>query len=239
MMIKPLLRTTVSAVILFILSLSSVKAQNGYGFSHYEIGAATGFNQVYGDAQTKTTTNSVHLNVTYDPTPFVNFVFEVQMGKLAGGDSLKTTTGRQFENDFTGFIFRGQLQMGEIIDYSRSPLMNALKNFYISGGVGYIVNRISQINRYSIMRPGLYTPGVNRSNEPFIPFRVGYEFKVFNKYEQPAFKVDLGYGYNFVLSDNLDGFTSGSHYDAYTQFTVGVKFAFGGDIVSYRKQINY
>jgi hypothetical protein len=62
---------------------------------------------------------------------------------------------------------------------------------------------------------------------------------VYNKYEQPAFKIDVGYEYNLVLSNNLDGFTASNRFDIYTQFVIGVKFAFGGDIVSYRKQITY
>ncbi|BAU55476.1 hypothetical protein [Mucilaginibacter gotjawali] len=238
-MIKNILRTT---FLTFVICCSALitRAQIGFDFSHYEIGFAAGFNQVYGDAQTQTTTPSFHLNLTYDPTPYVNIVFEAQMGRLAGGDSLKTSTGRQFTTDLTALILRGQLQMGEIVDYSHSPFNNAIKNLYVSAGLGFVVSHITSINRYSI-KPvaGLYTPGVLNSQGPFIPLRLGYEFKVFNKYQQPAFKIDLGYEYNIVLSDNLDGLTSGSHFDIYSQFIIGVKFAFGGDIVSYRKQIPY
>jgi hypothetical protein len=216
------------------------RAQLGFDFSHYEIGFGAGFNQVHGAAQTQTTTPTFHLNLTYDPTPYVNIVFEAQMGRLAGGDSLATSTGRQFTADLTSFMLRAQLQMGEIIDYSHSPFNNTIKNFYVSAGVGYAVSHITSINRYSI-KPvaGLYTPGVLNSQEPFIPFRIGYEFKVYNKYEQPAFKIDVGYEYNLVLSNNLDGFTASNRFDIYTQFVIGVKFAIGGDIVSYRKQITY
>jgi len=235
-MIKRLSKTIILTLLITFTALIA-KAQVGFDFSHYEIGFAAGFNAVYGDALPQTTTQSVHLNLTYNTTPYVNFVFEAQMGRLRGGDSLTTDNGRQFNNDFTAFVFRGQLQFGEFLDYSHNSFNNALKNFYVSGGMGFVVNRITQISRYSIKPPGIFTPGVNNSKEPFIPFRIGYEFKVYNKYEQPSFKVDLAYAYNFVLSDNLDGFTSGSHFDAYTQIVIGVKFAFGGDIVSYRKPI--
>lgn len=237
-MIKLISKTAILTLLVCCTTLIA-RAQIGYDFSHYEIGFGAGFNQVYGDAQTQTTTPSFHLNLTYNPTPFVNIVFEAQMGRLAGGDSLTTSTGRQFTADLTAFILRGQLQMGEIVDYSHSQFNNAIKNFYVSAGMGYVVSHITNINRYSIKQPGLYTPGVLNSQEPFIPMRIGYEFKIFNKYDQPAMKIELGYGYNIVLSDNLDGFTSGSHYDIYSQFTIGVKFAIGGDIVSYRKQITY
>lgn len=235
-----LISKTAILTLLVCCSTLIARAQIGFDFSHYEIGFAAGFNQVYGDAQTQTTTPTFHLNLTYDPTPYVNIVFEAQMGRLAGGDSLATSTGRQFTGDLTAFILRAQLQMGEIVDYSHSPFNNAIKNFYVSAGLGFAVSHITSINRYSI-KPvaGIYTPGVLNSQEPFIPVRLGYEFKVYNKYQQPAFKIDLGYEYNVVLSDNLDGFASGSHFDIYSQFIIGVKFAFGGDIVSYRKQITY
>jgi hypothetical protein len=238
-MIKLIYKTTFLTLLVCCTSFMA-KAQLGYDYSQYEGGVAVGINTVSGDAQTKISTESIHFNFTYNATPFTNFVFETQLGKLAGGDSLKTSTGRYFNNDFTAFIFRGQLQFGEFLDYSNSQFNNAVKNFYVSVGAGYVIDRITQVNRYSINKtPAVYTPGLDRTNEPFIPFKIGYEFKVFNKYQQPAFKVDIGYEYNLVLSDELDGFTSGSHYDVYSQFIVGIKFALGGAIISYRKQINY
>jgi len=238
-MIKLIPKTTILTLLVCCTTIIA-RAQIGFDFSHYEAGFGVGLNSVFGDAQTQTITPSFHLNLTYDPSPYVNVVFEGQFGKLAGGDSLHTATGRQFTADLTAFTLRTQLQMGEIIDYSHNSFKNVIKNFYASAGIGYVVSHITAINRASIKQPGAYyTPGVLNSQGPFVPLRIGYEFKVFNKYQQPAFKVDLGYEYNIVLSDNLDGFTSGSHYDIYSQFVIGVKFAIGGDIVSYRKQIPY
>jgi hypothetical protein len=236
-MIKLVSKTTL--LILIICSASFVaKAQLGYNYSQYDVGFGLGLDKVYGDAETLTTTAAVHLNFTYNATPFTNFVFEGQLGKLRGG-SIETKSGRYFNNDFSAFIFRGQLQFGEFLDYSDSQFNNALKNLYVSAGIGFVVNHITQINRTSIVIPGYYTPGENNSNEPFIPLRLGYEIKFYNQYEQPSFKVDIGYGYNFILGDGLDGFTAGAHKDAYSQFTLGFKFAIGGGITSYRKQITY
>jgi hypothetical protein len=214
------------------------KAQMGYDFSQYDIGVAAGINSLKGDLPQQVTTQSINFNFTYNPSPFTNLVFEAQMGKLRSGDA-NSADGLYSNNDFTSFIIRAQLQLGEIMDYSRSPFKNGLKNIYLSSGFGLVVSRITQINRTSLSDPTLTIPGVDRSNEPFIPFAVGYEFKIFNKYQQPSVRIDLGYQYNFVLSDNLDGFTSGSHFDAYTQIYIGIKFAVGGSIISYRKQIHY
>jgi len=225
--------------LLVCMAVTTAKAQLGYSYSQYDVGVAAGINTVHGDAETFTTTPSVHFNFNYNVSPFVNYVFEIQAGQLKGGDSLTTVSGRQFSNSFTSVMARVQVQAGEIIDYSQSQMGNALKNFYISTGIGFVINHITNINRYSILTPGFYTPGSNNSNELLIPARIGYEFKVFNKFDQPSFKIDLGYQYNFILGDGLDGYTVGKNNDAYSQITIGVKFAVGSSTPAYRKQISF
>jgi hypothetical protein len=227
--------------LLLIVGLAAAvnaKAQLAFEYAQYDVGVATGVNTVYGDAQTLTKTSSVHFNLNYNVSPFINYVFEVQLGQLKGGDSLNTTSGRQFTNNFTSVMLRGQVQLGEVIDYSQSAVANAAKNLYLSTGIGIVVNNLVNVNRYSIQLPGYYTPGTNTSNEVLIPVRIGYEFKVFNNYSQPALKIDLGYQYNFILGDDLDGYQVGAKNDAYSQFTIGLKFAIG-QVTSYRKQIYY
>jgi len=236
-MIKLFQKTTL--IFLFTcFTIFAAKAQLGYNFSQYDIGVAAGMDKVYGDAETLTTTESIHFNFTYNATPFTNFVWEAQLGKLRGG-SITSKSGRYFNNDFSAYIFRGQLQFGEFLDYSNSKFNNALKNLYVSAGIGFVFNHITEVNRASIKVPGFYTDGEDKSKEPFVPLRIGYEFKLYNRYSQPSVKIDLGYGYNFILGDGLDGFTAGSHQDAYAQYTLGVKFAIGAAVTSYRKQISY
>jgi len=235
-MIRSLQKITILTLLICCTALVS-KAQIGYNYAQWDIGVAGGYDKVYGDAQTIVGTASAHFSLNYNSSPFVNYVFEVQTGQLKGGNAIKDTTGRQFANTFTAFMFRAQVQAGELIDYSQSSFANGIKNLYISTGVGYIVNHLTT-NRYSYKIPDFYTPGTDNSNEILIPVRIGYEFKIFNEYNEPSFKIDLGYQYNFVLGDELDGFKAGKANDAYSQYTIGVKFAIGG-VTSYRKQIEY
>ena len=235
-MIKRFTRTSLLILLLCLLSFVT-KAQLGFNFQPYDLGFGFGDNEVHGDANSMTSTPTVHFNFTYNTTPFVNFIFEAQIGRLAGGDSTKTT-GRQFTNDITAFTFRGQLQMGEIIDYQRSAFFNAVKNLYVSAGVGYENTHITHITRYS---PDgiMYTPGPLNDDEPLLLLRIGYEFKIYNAYEQPSVMIDIGYESNFILGDTLDGFVSGNNHDSYTQFTLGIKFALGHSSNSYRKKIPF
>jgi hypothetical protein len=214
------------------------KAQSGYDFSVYDIGFSAGLNSVSGDIKPTKLTPSVNINLTYNATPYTNFVFEAQLGRFAGGDSVKTA-GPQFTSTFSAFVLRGQLQFGEFLNYDGNQLANGFKNLYVSVGAGYMVNHVTVINRTSTLAPGSYFPGQDNINVPFIPFRIGYEFKLFNKYQQPSVKVDLAYQYGYLFNDNLDGYTSGANRDSFSQFSIGVKFALGGNVLSYRKQIQY
>jgi hypothetical protein len=213
------------------------KAQLGYDYAQYDIGFAGAINKVYGDAQTIKSTPSIHFNFNYNQTPYLQYIIEVEAGKLEGGNAVKDTTGRQFSNSFTTAAFRVQLQAGEIMNYDNSPFANAMKNLYLSSGIGMVVNSLTT-NRYSYKIPDFYTPGEDHSQEIYIPVRLGYEFKIYNKFNQPSVKIDLAYQENFIMGDELDGFKAGKANDTYTEIVLGVKFSLGG-ITSYRKQITY
>ncbi|MFB9842656.1 outer membrane beta-barrel protein [Mucilaginibacter ginsenosidivorans] len=236
-MTKFILRITLLTLLTCFTALAS-KAQVGYDYSQYDVGASVGFNSYYGDVVTSQSSNSFNLNFDYNQSAFINYILEIQVGKVMGGDSTKDLLGRQFSADYTSYAFRIQLQAGELIDYSQSKVLNAFKNLYVGGGIGIIYSNIKEINRYSLQLPGFYTPGENKANQLFFPARIGYELKIYNKYKRPDFKVDVGYQYNFIFGDNFDGFKAGAHNDAYGQFTIGVKFSIGG-VTSYRKDIQY
>jgi hypothetical protein len=236
-MIKLLIKTTFFTLLLTTVTLIS-KAQIGYDYAQYDIGFGGSINQVYGDAEKLKSTKAANVSFVFNQTPFVNYLVEVQAGSLEGGDRT-SKSGRYFKNGYTAILFRGQLQAGEIIDYSNGGLMGVVKNFYLSTGLGYILNKIKaeNITRVSNTTPPYTTAGLNKSTELYIPARIGYEFKIFNQYNQPSVKIDLAYQFNMDFTDNMDGFTAGRSTDKMVQYSIGVKFALG-DVTSYRKAIN-
>src|ERR1700753_3549349 len=76
------------------------KAQLGYDYAQYDIGFGGAINKVYGDAETQKSTPSIHFNFNYNQTPFLNYILEVEAGKLEGGNAVKDSSGRQFSNSF-------------------------------------------------------------------------------------------------------------------------------------------
>jgi len=229
-----------AATILISFLCLTAKAQLGFEYAQYDVGFGGAMSRVVGsDAETVKFAPTGQLNFTYNVSPFINYVVEAQGGVLKGGNATDKSK-RVFENTFTAVMLRAQLQAGEFINYSDSRMMNGLKNFYVSSGIGFVVNKLDIDPLLRVPdETGFYTPGRNHSNQLLIPTRIGYEFKVFNKYNQPSFKIDLGYQFNYILGDGLDGFETGrSKNDVYDQFSIGVKFAIGG-ITSYRKSIKY
>ncbi|RFZ90430.1 hypothetical protein D0C36_21810 [Mucilaginibacter conchicola] len=238
-MIKLFLKSTLFTLLLSAITVVS-KAQIGYDYAQYDLGLGGAFNTVYGDAESLKSTPSIAVSFNYNQTPYANYIFELQSGNLEGG-SITSATGRYFKNSYTALVFRGQLQAGEIMDYSGGGIMGGLKNLYLSTGVGYVLNDMKKINRESYVLEyndgtPFYTGGLNKSNELYIPARIGYEFKFFNQYNQPSFKLDIGYQLNFDLTDNLDGFTAGKNKDVWSQISINLKFALGG-VTSYRKTL--
>ena len=221
-------------IALFCLTLST-KAQMGNEYAKFDIGASIGANQFYGDVATLKSTQEVSLNLNYNQTPFINYILEGQLGKLAGG-STNDHLGKKFATNYQYVDLRIQLQAGEIIDYSNSGVANALKNLYVGTGIGVIFGKVTSINRYSTKFPGDYFPGDNKSKQAFLPIRIGYEFKLFNEFLQPYLKIDIGYQYHYIYGDEIDGYRSGHVNDSFSQFTIGGKFSIGA-LSSYRKQV--
>ncbi|MES2279136.1 MAG: hypothetical protein V4592_24100 [Bacteroidota bacterium] len=219
--------------LLVCVSAFAANAQVGYNYAQYDFGFSAGFNTTHTDFTNSKPGYAAHAHFTYNFTPYINYIAELQVGTLRG-DSLSAIipgSHYNFNNNYSAVSFRAQLQMGEILDYSQSRFFNALKNFYISGGVGVIYTDLQ-----------VYDSGAlsveSKGSNVFIPLKVGYEFKFFNDYNEPRLKFDIGYQHNLIMTDNFDGINYGSNQDAFSQIVIGLKFAIGGT-TSYRKSISY
>ncbi|MBE9667216.1 hypothetical protein [Mucilaginibacter boryungensis] len=214
-------------------SFLMANAQIGYNYAQYDFGLSGAVNSAHTDFAKTGSSYAAQVHFTYNYSPYINYIAEVQIGGLNGSDLTAVIPGSDytFTNNYSMVALRAQIQLGEIIDYSQSQFKNAFKNIYFSGGVGVIYTDLT------VNEPTL-GPIESKGSNIFIPLKAGYEFKFFNSYSEPKVKLDIGYQYNMVLSDNFDGITYGTNKDAFSQIVVGLKFAIGG-YTSYRKSINY
>ena len=130
---------------------------------------------------------------------------------------------------------------GAGIDYGDDWFLNIVKGFYAGAGFGFISNTNS-VQRTSIYQPSYVFPGHNNSLDLMVPIRVGYEFKIFNDYNEPEFAIDLGYIHTFAFGEGLDGYDDPSSkfknnaIDQYRQIAISFKYFFG-NVVSFNKLI--
>lgn len=228
------------------VSLSAF-AQIGYNYDQFSLGLGISSVKIHGDLHKAYSQAGYNVNLNYHYTPFVTFGAEAQIGRLssANADTAKTYYGEQSTNKYTAIMFHADVQLGEFINYNDdfssipilTKILNGAKNIYVGTGVGVIFNKMDYINRTDFYDPNVTYGGLDKSNELIIPVRIGYEYKIYNGYDEPQFRIDLGYQANYSMGDNMDGFKSGHYSDWYSQLTLGVKIGIGG-VTSYRKPIH-
>ncbi|OCX51114.1 hypothetical protein BEL04_20600 [Mucilaginibacter sp. PPCGB 2223] len=228
-------------LLLFIATNATAIAQNGFDYHQFSIGAGLGSTIAYGNTDTKVTKAAFNFNVNYNATPFFTYTLETQFGQLAGGSPYDYYQ-RQFTNTYFAMMAHADLQLGELIDYEYNDVSNALKNIYVGTGVGFMTNSITYIQL--TIPPGLSGNGSNvypflpSSVNVVVPLRLGYEFKLYNYYDMPRYRVDFGYSFNTAFGKGLDGYTSLSSIKFYNYLSVTFKVGLG-TVTNYRKPVPY
>jgi len=231
----------------FVSSAIMVKAQVGYNYKEFGIGLDISYERGYTNLARQYYHIGQSVSFTYNYSPYIPITAELQFGTLSGGGLTQNLDkyGRMYTNHFEGLILHGDLQLGELIDYSESYFNSAIKGFYFGSGGGIIFNSntVQRTNVILSNGPSTYVfPGTNSSVNLTIPLRFGYEFKIFNEYEEPFMSVNIGYVHSLVFGEGLDGYDDPSSKfknnatNQYSQIVVGVKFNFG-NVTSYTKVI--
>lgn len=246
------------------------KAQLGYNYAQYGLGFNLNSVTAKTDVPNQTSHPSYNFNFNYNYTPYTTFSLEYEFGRLSGGygdfyeKALKGVSAtdanyatlvaaipiaykqvdpflRYYYNDYQSIALHGDVQLGEFIDYENGGFIaRVAKNIYVGSGVGMVYNKIVSINRFNADSTYVYG-GSDRSNNIFVPVRVGYQFKIYNSYDEPSISVNFGYQMNYVFGYGLDGYSDPQFttrdFERFGGFHVGIKFNFG-DVTSYRKAIH-
>ncbi|MBL4678364.1 MAG: outer membrane beta-barrel protein [Mucilaginibacter sp.] len=220
------------------------KAQSSLNYAAFGIGISASVNQAYADLKKENSNMSFAITGNYFFTPYVPIGLELQLGTLSGGSSTNRSIdvdGRQYENKYKALLLHMDVQAGELINYQGSDILNILKNFYAGGGVGAIFNSVTA-QRTSPYDPSYAFPGKDSGVNFMVPLRFGYEFKIYNGYDQPNIRIDIGYQHNLTFGEGIDGYDDpptrfkNNSLDQFRQITIGLKLNLGGER-SYDKEI--
>lgn len=222
---------------IFILSVAIAKAQGDYNFMPQGVGFDVSCIHGYTNVAKQNNTLSVSAFYTYYPSPYVPVTFELQRGRLWGGSIVTDLYKREYVNNYFAALIHIDLQLGQVVDYEDNDFMNVLKNGYIGIGGGFVHDNV-QNQRYNLVTDGYPVgtyrfPGVDVSTDPDINFRIGYEFKFYNEYDEPAFRIHIEYVHHLVFGEGLDGYDDpiqhfhNNYADQYRQITIGIVHNFG------------
>lgn len=235
-------------ILFFVLAFAAAAVKAQSGFNYYQLGVGLGAS--YGKAEADLKKQDYHpafnLNFVYNFTPYVPITAELQKGTFSGGGPSATedASGRYFTNSYFSFNIHADLQAGEIMDYGDSWFLDRIKGLYLGTGLGFIYNNMTRIERYNrFPNNNIYVYPDPRSIEGFqgknnglnliIPIRLGYEFKIYDDYDQPRYGIDLGIQHYFDIGEGIDGYNDNpgkyknNALDQYTFVTIGFKYNFG------------
>ncbi len=218
---------------IFGLSLLSIAAHAQYNYNQWGIGVSGGIENSLSDVKQNNNNRCFSAGLYYNYSPYLPIALELQTGKFSGGDSDLDPYRRYFTNNYFAFNIHFDLQLGEIIDYGDNWILNRIKGMYVGLGGGFIFNRISDNRRVAANDPTYIFPGSDNSINGWVPLRFGYEFKLYNDYDEPYATIFLNYSHYLTFGEGLDGYNDPStnfknnSQDMARMLTIGVKVNFG------------
>jgi hypothetical protein len=236
-------------ILFFVTTLAviTVRAQSGYNYQEFGISAGASYIRGYTNITKQYNHPAFDASFIYNYNPYFPIEAEIQVGQLSGGGLTQNLDpfGRQYVNNYKALILHADFQLGAQIDYENRWFYNIIKDFYVGGGLGVIsnTNKVQRTNVILSNGPPTYVfPGKDSSIDFMIPIRFGYEFKIYDSYNEPGMAIDIGYVHNFAFGEGLDGYNDpqskfkNNAIDQYRQFQIVFKYYFG-NVTSYNKLI--
>ena len=198
-----------------------------------------GFNPVRGLATNKS--KYFGGSIDYYFTPFISAGIEYNSAELKDGTDKHN---RAFVSKLSSIEIKGTVAVGEFIDFAYSPFLYNIRNVNASLGLGFI----SGTNNVADFGSGLF-PSRQHANDfgkskyggvLSIPASIGYNFNIYDVYQEIKFVVGVNYKINFTLSDDIDGYSDNpammenNSKDVYTTLGVSIKYLFGPKGLYYR-----
>ena len=211
--------------IFLIFVATYVKAQDEYDYKQIALGIGAGNEIAYAGTQINKTEIAYFGNVNYYPTPFINFKFQVQAGKLSGSSLLYKNDYniKNYINNYWAVILEGNVQLGALFDNADN--LSFIKNFYAGTGFGVMNNKVVNTKSDNIYITNILVSSTSKTC--LIPIKLGYDYNLIkDQYEQPVLKIDLSYTFNYTIGKGIDGYYDkhSNHLKYFYFYSVGLKY---------------
>ena len=237
-------------LLVILLIFGALKAYPQANFSRIGIGVSGGLTTAYTDlsfglspiipgfnpVRGFSTNKSKYFggSVDYYFTPFITAGLEYNNLEIKDGTDKHN---RAFISKFSAIEVKGTVAVGQFVDFAYSPFLYNIRNINASLGLGFI----SGTNNVADFGSGLF-PSRQHANDfgkskysgvLSIPASIGYNFNIYDAYQEVKFVVGVNYKMSFTLSDDIDGYNDdpavfeNNSKDAYTTLGISVKYLFG------------
>ncbi|MFC5284086.1 hypothetical protein [Pedobacter alpinus] len=215
-------------------------AYTGLTFGISDLPGLAGFNAKKGITTNKS--KVIGGSLDYYFTPFIIGGIEYNQVQLKDGPDKHN---RAFISDFSSIEIRGNVAVGQFIDFSYSPFLYAIRNVNAGFGIGFISGK-NNVLPYDATKlvsdPDPYPRRMHAndlgksefSSVISLPLSVGYNLNLYNAYQEVKFVIGFNYKMVFTSSDDLDGFADDASVgfqnnakDVYTSYGISLKYLFG------------
>jgi len=214
---------------LFLACSLFVNAQSS--FYKISLGGGAGITRSHADLPEKNYAAAVYGTADYLFTPFISLGLEGQSGTIKGGQNKADQFGRRFTNDYRSLTLNGKFALGQFVDYKHHEALNHLKGLYVGTGIGFIQNRVNQLDRgYENVIDQVYVPF---NTEPVIPINLGFNYFFPDRYGQYRYVANINFQRNIAIGEGLDGYDTtvvtfkNGKPDMFSFFSLGIKYNFG------------
>jgi hypothetical protein len=203
-----------------------------YNYTQYAVGVGASYIRGYTNLNQQDNHTSQSATFTYYYTGYIPLTAEIQSGTLSGGNLITDASNRFYINHYIALIFHGDFQLGQIMDDNEGVFLDFMKNFYAGTGFGFVANN-NKVQRIAISDPTYVFPGKDQSINLMVPIRAGYEYKFYNRYNEPSVRIYAEYEHNLVFGEGLDGYDDppnhfkNNNLNQYRQISIGIKYDFG------------
>ncbi|MES2417779.1 MAG: outer membrane beta-barrel protein [Bacteroidota bacterium] len=209
------LKTFLFTLLISCLADGLFAQSNFYKFS---AGGGYGITLTFADAKKTSLSMAGYGNLDYYLTPYLTLGFEVQKGKLKGGEERDLT---KFKNNYFTTAMNTKIHAGEFMTRQdlNNVFLNSIRGLYVGVGVGLIKSNVTNRRENS--------GGINK--DVIFPFSAGINFYFQNHWDYSRFILNLSVQSTTSLEDGMDGDLNpfSNFNDIYSFFSIGFKYNFG------------
>ncbi len=219
------------------ISTAQVRSEAAEDFKSdkYSLGIGVGLATMWGDLNQHSLSPGFRLGIGRHITKSLIVGFETYIGQLQSSEATNNWShGLKTTASYQAVDFNGKTSLGQLFQYTESPIGKALSAMYIGVGVG-MINVKTDVQFETIKVPNFRQRYVQDHDfQPYLALNIGFRVHMKKFFGTKSTQLMVNYNNNYTFSDYLDGINistataSNKYKDVYSVLTIGFSFLLTG-----------